>query len=531
MKIGGDAAVARAALLSMARLRAPESFTGMGLETFIDFYLRSNLAEMQEAALLALGLSGDAEAVPRLVAWLEDAETARAESGGATVGIRNRAFAAYGLGLVALENDDDALRHAIVHALLEALGNERTATREIQVACILATGLVPLEFCGDDPEKLARHEMEGDKHLCGGTVLSYAIAVLADRELDPWLRAHAAPAIGRLASEAPADFREASFEALRHVLEARDDEGFVRQSAAIALGLMADADEEAIDFQARALLTRLSKQEDPLLARFALIGLARASSRQGAGARGDEGLGKGLAVLAGELARSQGADKGWAALALAVLGHGRLDRPALADQEILRSLRANLQRARTAEEASGLVLALGVLRDEESRGAVREAFDEIEDPLFRARAALALGLLGPDDEAAEPMRAFLSEVAGKPGIARDAALGLRLAGDQKVTPFLIEQLARRPEPEARAALVDALAALRDPRALGALGALLADAKGPSLVRRAAAVAVGEIADPRAAPWSAPFGLDLNYSLLTWTLVSPLGDGSGLLEMR
>jgi hypothetical protein len=485
---------------------------------------------MQEGAVLARGMAGEARSVAGLRAILLDDAAARERlgSGERSVGPRLRAYAAFALGLVGQRTRDEATRLTVVHALLDALGNERSATREIQVACALSAGLIGLEFCGDDPARAERHRMEGDRHLCGGVLLKYLLDVLRQADLDPALRAHAAPSIGRLARGAPAEFRQAALDEL--VLRARvatKEPAEVRCGSAIGLGLFADGVDEERDARAVAELARLAKDDDALVARLALVALGQAAGRDALGR--SRAASQALTALNSELARARSGRRAWAALALSVLGHQRLEVRGVLGREVVDALASALARTRDPGEATPLVLALGILRDDRAAEVVLQSFERIRDDRFRSAATLTLGLLGVQGGRGAA-QAWLGARESTEE-SEEVAIGLRLLGDAGLLPSLLERLASTTAPAAKAKRVSALGKLGDRRAKEPLLALLTDPSEDRLVRAAAARALADLVDPDPHRLAAAFATDVNYSLLTWTLESPLGDGSGLLEQR
>ncbi len=529
---GGDLGIIHEGLMALARIGEAAGSSGTGLGFYAKHFLGGRYASLQEASIVALGVHGDPAWVPLLRAILDNTEAGRELTGTETVPVRLRAFAAFGLGLLGQGTEDQDLRLAVVHSLLASLGNQRTATREIQVACVLAVGLVELDFCGDTPEEIRRHVMEGDRHLCGGVQIRYLLDVFRDPELDFWVRAHVAPSIGRLSREAPPDFHLAALEELGGALDPRSKEPEpVHQGAVLGLGLFADGDEDPDDVAARELLEKTMRRGDPLSRRLAMIGLARAAARPGTGENEGKGLTKAHTLLVQELARGRRDRKAWAALALGALGHERVRAQRGIPEEVTGALRLALARARDPEEAAAVVTGIGILRDEEARDEVLSSFERIEDPGFRACAALTLGLVDAKEGRDAIRETFLGPDCCPTELRLDVALGLRLLGDSEVTEGLVHRLDAAETPEERATLLQFLGELEDPRGIDALLATLKDADEDPLVRAVAINALGRICESRTIPWAAAYATDVQYGLLTWTLESPFDDGSGLLDWR
>ncbi len=526
---GGPNTTIRASLVSFARLEAEHGRIGLGLDHYAHHFLEFGMPENQEAAIVSLGVRGDPKSIDLVTSLLLDDEAGRKAAGGVPVGVRLRAFSAYALGLLGsdLENEEQRLR--IVDALLVAMGADHSTTRETQVATAISVGLVPLEFCGDDPERLARHMGEGDLHLCGGVQLNYLLEVFANQELDPWLRAHAAPAMGRLATTAPNEYKEAVATRLFAALDAKSEDVEVKQGAALGLGLLADGDEDTVDEVVRKRLEKVTRKGDPLSQRFALIGLAQSAARSGEGENRGKSGEKARAHMLRLLSHGKDGVKPWAALALAVHGHVQGESTGAIAPDLARALRHQLNRTKDADMSAACVLALGVLRDVDSGDDVLAKFERSDDPLFRAYAALTLGLLS-EREAKEALREALAGEE-RPDLGLELAIGLRLLGDAEVQGALLESLSDAEEPGARRATAGVLGLIGDRRAVEPLVALLDDESEEADVRTAAAMALGSICDGDRVAWNVAFAGDVHYEALTWTLSSPFGDATGIFDMR
>ena len=68
-------------------------------------------------------------------------------------------------------------------------------------------------------------------------------------------------------------------------------------------------------------------------------------------------------------------------------------------------------------------------------------------------------------------------------------------------------------------------------AITAISAILVDSEEDDKLRGVAAFALAELADDSSSVWSESLSTDLTYSTMSWTLESPFGDGSGILDMR
>ena len=199
-------------------------------------------------------------------------------------------------------------------------------------------------------------------------------------------------------------------------------------------------------------------------------------------------------------------------------------------EEIIASLRSNLKRTKDDQLATSLCISLGLLRDQESAELFTQRFTGSDSNEVRGAAALGLGLLEARDMAPSLKKA-LTRADEDVGVVRQSAIALRLMGDTSTTPALLERLGNAEDVEEKATIVSTLGILHDPRAVSAVSSILGDENEEDELRGVAAFALAELADKSAQSWSEPLSSDLTYSILSWTLESPFGDGSGVLDMR
>ena len=163
---------------------------------------------------------------------------------------------------------------------------KRMAQRDIQVACLTAIGLSPLDINHDDktvddlkkikaPEALASRQDQ----------LRYLLSYMKDDSNNYLIRAHAPTAMGRLLAtgEVPTDFafRDVVAKTLIESLSKDSkDQDAMKQSAALALGAIGDSDEDPTDKEIRATLMKVKDDlSDQQVRNFALIALAQVSGR------------------------------------------------------------------------------------------------------------------------------------------------------------------------------------------------------------------------------------------------------------
>jgi hypothetical protein len=521
-----DTAMMRAAMLALARVESSWSVPNGKSWTWVaPKLIASEHQDTSEAAVVALGVAGRPVGIHELIEILRDSPAARAELKTTSVDYRRRALAAYALALIGRDDPDQEQRAQIVRALMSNLHQRATAPYDVQLASLIALGLVPL---ASHAESDADTEMEG--HVCRGEQLAFLLAYLQDEHRHPQLRAQAVIPLARLAVGASDADNGAIRAALLEPLSARSRApAEVQQSCVIALGLLGDADDDPLDRDIRAALRRAVSQGDRLSRAVALISLAKVVGRPGNGHENDKTLAETQELLLGRLIRGDASQRPWAALAIGVLGSTRADFNLPLPAEFAETLRMSLSSAKSKDEAGAQCLGLGLLRDHDALELLCKRLDATRDDETRGCAALALGLAGASD-AMQPLQTLLAATPVSSAYPA-AALALRLAGQRSVPADLIARAEKRPLTDDHVKVATILGTLGDGRALPALAALASDDSAKPELRAAAAEAIGELCDTRSRHWTSALSTDLHYGLLSSTLLSYSGNGTGILEMR
>lgn len=538
---GGPSAVVAQVMVATGRIGDdPQLARSIMFDSRAPSFLRSDQPELRETALRTLGILGGPTALPVLESFLLDGPTARAFLGEMSVGARERAVAAYGLGLVGERSPSNRERRRIVHALLTTLGSEEAIAREIQVACLLALGRLPIEACDNLEQSQSEAQLMGDgNHLCGGEVLGYLQQLIARDDLDDWVRGHAAVAFGRLGASAgdgfaghedhpPALSRAQIADVLLRVLDDAKGQEASQRGAVIGLGLVGQgADPDTARAVGKALVEAI-KRKDPMSQRLALVALGEVLGEL----EDEELVGLFRGYLLRELSRGTGARRPWAALALAVAGNRAMADGRSFSSEVAGAVRISLAGSRRPEDAGAYSLALAVLRDEDpqTHAALRKKYERAQDDKLRTRTALALGMLGGHEAKASFTKMF-AEGKGPLEEVVPAAVGLRLLGDPEVIGPLVVRMKASEVTAERVAIAQALVLLDALEASTALIEILRDEEDGLAIRSVAAWALGVLADDDTPDWSSTYANDLNYLYPTWTLRSPTGDGMGLLDWR
>ncbi|MBM3977415.1 MAG: hypothetical protein FJ299_10540 [Planctomycetes bacterium] len=496
--------------------------------------LSSNVQEVSETAVIALGILGDKAAVPLLLELLEDTPAARERIGKREVNYRTRSFAAYGLALSGRASGDLELQQRIVEALFRTLDADRASTRDVEVACVIALGLLPID------EALAYEPVDGARDGASappsiyrrGQILRLA-RLLEDDKRHEITRAHVPAALARLC-ERLAPERAAAMKAelaprmLRRLERAVREKAPVVQSIVYALGAFGDDDADPLDAQIRRTLIEAgSSRVDPQTAYFSRIALAYAAARPGSGPRAGEGTQEAWRHFARELAGKTRSDaRAWNALGAGVLGR-RLREQGRTVVELGESLRAEASAARGEEEFAAVAIALGILGEPESARLLRERLRK-SNTETQGYVCVALGML-QCMEARPEVAALVEGARYKPELLKQGAIALGLLGDKEAGNRLVGMLESTNTLAAQAALVQALGFIGDRDSVTPLIELLRDKTRTPLGRAFAAAALGAIADQRSLPWNSSIAIDLNYRASTETLNQP-DTGNGILNI-
>lgn len=545
LRIGGSNPFAQSALVALTKIGGEEHRQRFDFTTKWFLEQANGTEAMRPTAAFALGIGGDLANLHMLRELAKDSEAGRAIFKGPAVPEAMRAHATYGLGVLASRTHDQDVRKTVVRDLIDLLeakyekpkkGEERVSN-DVQVAAMIALGLVPLHvdetvvacYCGKcvvpDPETSLYPQV------------TYLMRYFtADKDFDPFLRAHAATTLGRLVAARPAGVTERMKEGISEVLiraleNSSKQPALVRESAVLALGLIGDADEGDTDQWIRWALGRAARAGTPLEQRFAMVSLAQIGGRPGDAEGPFAATPDVEKTLLHHLASARKDVKPWAGLALGVLGHSlREDGQPLAsnvDNALLGALKA----ARRGADFGAYALALGLRGTSSSSGELMKRFEDLRDEDARGYAALALGLMGAR-EAIKPLQDVLRDGDALPLLQTRAGIALGLLGDSSVVGQLLTLAANGPKEKdaSREAAVAALGFVGDKRAVDRLCEILTDKeKHSDSLRETAVVAVGFLADRTARPWRTVFTLGSNYRAEVPSYTS--GKGTGILNLN
>ena len=498
------------------------------IEGMLALYLRDANQEIAETATAALGILGRDATAPLLTSILLDAPAGRTACGGNAVPERTRAFAAYALGILGAQSTNEDVRRYIVHHLPRAFAAGKGDAPDLPVACVAALGRVPLRWKGEWPAAGAKGADVALPPTASreGQIL-HLLEVLEDAKANRLVRAHAATSVAVLL-QSPGEgrgkgiFGRVGSSLLASLSGARRTPREVRQSCAIALGMVGDDDGDALDAKIRRALQEAAEQESDLGTRhFAMIAVGRVGGRRGQGE--DAGSLSSRAFLLRELGRGSVEMRRWAALSLAILERGRREARLAPDDDVSQGLHLSVREARTSSDVASMSLACGILGDREGTKPVLAQFDRQSEDTARGLVAVALGLLDAQ-EALDPLHRAVADAAYRPDTLRGTAVGLALLGDPEVVDVLTGLLRTTKSLAARAAVTRALGRVGDAQAVEPLLALLNDTEATDAARAFAAIALGLVADRDPLPWNTILTVNTNYLAAPATLFDTGGYG-------
>lgn len=531
---GGSNKFMRGALLALAK--SGDERNRAKIDFVLQWYLNQENAtneQMSEVAPIALGILGDPASYSVLSSLALDNEAGR-KTFGEEVGQDMRAFSAYGLGLIGSKAKPE-LRRQVVRDLVSILEEENAGSNQLQVAAMFALGLVPLEVVEDEVVcYCGTCKVEGPESSLQAQVTYLLRYFTADKEFDPIVRAHTATTMARLIAARPDGMtlrlKEVVTEFLVESLEKYAKQPpVVKQSVALALGLIGDADDEGVDRAIRYVLNRSATRGGPMEKRFALMSLAQVGARRGNDVENPWAATNEVRErLVHQMSRAKKDVRPWAGLALGVMGYHLSANGQELDRGVDIALRNASRSAKTADTLGAYALASGLRADEEAADPLVAKLDKLKDEAAASYAALALGLMG-SKTAIEPIEELLAEAEEKPLLAMRAGVALGMLGGEGIVVELIEVLKTAESQDAKCAAARTLGYLGDRRGIEALLEITRDQDESIELRESAVSAIGFASDTAGFSWRTALTGGTNYLAQSPTLTG--GDDPGVLDMR
>lgn len=481
---------------------------GVDLEAALAAQIARDDQEVRETAVLALGIAGRDRALPLLASLVRDDKDGRRLSDREEVADRTRAFAAYGLGLLAMRSDDAARKQEVHDLLWPLLGDRDLQNRDLRTAAVNALGILRCQ-----PERAAH------KRLLWQTVEE--LLGWFQRDLgrsDELVQAQAPIAIARLLGRGATDLHQKCKAHFAAALVSRDKRSNpILQSAALALGMLLLPEERHADDGAfaDALQHHWLKGHDRHARYFALIALGRIG-----GAANREFL------LTAYERSSKGTERPWAALALGLLAAAGAARGEV-DETVARRLLEDLQAIQNNEVQGALAVSLGLTGYTPAAATVMRILRDHEaEQVMAGYLCVSLALLG--ERAAVPaLAAILERSERRPFLLQQCAVALGRLGDRDASLRLLAMMQKSESVAVLAALAVGIGRIGDRRSIEPLLAMVDDDELTKLARAFVCAALGGIGDKDRLPWNTPLCVDCNYAAAVDTLTN---GSTGVLDI-
>lgn len=475
---GDDTRVVNAALMALGRAVDPP-FHDPLLEALPTLLARGDLP-VQMAATMALGLSSSSDGTETLINLMSCSGEGHQLVHASFVPAQVRAAAALALGF---GNDP-----AAIPALMDIIERSPASENETRTSAVMALGLMDNNAAGRAASWLARR--------------------LADRKLDPAVKSAIPVALARLD-------RPGAQEALLEVLDDRDTDRWVRQSAAIGLGRLASMDDD----EALTALTRLvEKQKDGPTRRFALLSLARIGAADSEASGHREAHDELLDLFSQSVSRpDHKLDRPWAALAAGLYVRGQTGaRGVLQDR-----VKTEYDDIHDTDIKGAFALSLGLMGAEDVVDTLRSDYVTVMNDRFRRHVAVSLGMLGAGKDSRDLLRGELVREGAGSGLRRAVGAALGMLGDEFAPQVAATSFGETPSLQTRTSLAVSMGVMRHVSNVGTLQLATLDDELDNETRASAALGLGRLVETTAMPWYARLSIDSNVSAPRSTLAALL----------
>ncbi len=511
LKVSHNRDMTTAGLIALAKIGLDHPDVAL-LPIFREHMKRGD-QEISETAVLAMGITRRQEAIEDLIALLTDAPSGRRLVGHREVSDRTRAFAAYGLGLVAHANDDVACKTRIFKALAEILTGPRMANMNLPVAVINA-----IRILSPDPARGSAH-----KRLSWQCV--EALWQFYQRDLGKGrqlIQAHVPPAIARLLGRGHSSDHERFKKAFAAELTGKVRRNpHIYQSAALALGELVEPRERHTEDApySDALINYYAAGVDQQAQYFCLIALARIGGESNRG------------ELMKRFVKARTLPGSWLAIALGLLAHGdrhgqEQDRGV--DESIGKLLLHEFGQTKSPDLRAAIAVGLGLCRFNEAGDDLRIVLSENTSNSDLA-GYICIGLaLMQEERAVDQLRDLVANSSRRPGLLKQVAIALGRLGDESAAAILLKIMKTEGANVAKlAACASALELIGDSRSIPALLASVKNTGLPSLSRAFIVAALGGVGDKEVLPWNTALAVGVNYRAVVETLTNR---ASGVLDI-
>jgi HEAT repeat protein len=473
MRTSDNRDIMDSAVLAMARA-AREQSADQVLAAAVPLIGHNELS-VQTASTLALGVLGSPKAVPTLKDLVADTSKGRQIAGGrGEVEWLVRSFAALSLGLV---NDTGS-----VETLIDLVKNTPDSDKDLKVGSIVALGL-----------------MENPK---SPDAVRFLTELLDDRKLDAVIKSYVPTSLAKLTSRMD-NADPAVLTALINTFSDRDTDNYVRQSAAIALGLLADASQkDATD----PLFDYIAEGKDVQTRHFCFISLAQIGARDLQSQANQAFHEKVTSLFEKQITKPDPTtNRPWAALSAAIYAQKQDGAKASIADRLVDGYKGE----KNPSFRSAFAIAIGLMHLTGQGEMIYKDYSESKEPEFKGYAAVALGFLTYTD-ASETLNAQCQLKSITPTYRLQVATGLGLMGDLEAVTTLTETLKDAQTLGVSSAVAKALGLIGDRSAVEPLSQIARDSKVQTITRAFACVALGLVCEKTDLPWNARISADNNY---------------------
>ena len=474
--------------------------------------LAAPIQEVRESAALSLGIAAIAgeDEMTMLTELALDKGKGREASGGG-VNNRTRAFALYGIGLLAANTTNVEIKKKAYEACKAVLEDESQRDRNLKVAAINGIGILNIGYSTDAEKTLLTDVINTLEKF-------YMQKVGAGENL---ILAHCPPAIAKLLGRDHPDaekYKELFAADLEDKGKIKRAGNWISQSCALALGQMCKPYVDKKDPDAKyskLLLKHWGDGKDQQTRNFAVLSLGWIGGELNREAliRAFDKAGKNL-------------EKPWCAMALGVYSHFAYEAAKAQDKSpepeslIGETLYEELKKSKNPDLTGALAIGLGLNK-------YLDASDEMRDRMLKnipqeeMAGYLAIGLsLMNDKNSIEDIKDVVTKSTRRFNLLQQSAIALGKLGDKSVADQLLGLLTDGEVNLAKLSSVStAIGFIGDKRSIKPLTKILFDTDLNDVARAFAAVALGGVADKWPLPWNSNIGVNMNYRASVETLTN------------
>ena len=416
---------------------------------------------VRESSFLAMGILGNKAAIPTLIEVMNDTKKARKMVGRPNgVLTRTRSFAALAIGLIGSRHADLSDTQA-VSALVDMIKSKEKTHRDLKICPIVALGLMRSK-----------------------EAVPFLVKFFQDRKNQSWERAYAATSLGKIGDPT----------AVKPLLKGLSDkQNAVIQSSAIALGIIAKPGNADVT---KALQKQVKSGADLGAKNFSIIAL------------GEIGGLDNRNYLARLIKKGNSFKRTFSALGLAVYmskNHGDPEK-----DEICKNLLKYFNAEKNPDIRGANAIAMGIMKYAEAGPSILAALKKGGQASLRSNLCISMGLMGYEEGIKEVRNTVRDK--GDIDLRRNAAIALGLLGDRDALKVLEDEISDSSKSKAvHGAVTQGLGFIGDVSAVPTLVKFVRDSKKFQDVTRAfAAVALGLLGDKDNIPVIAKISENNNY---------------------